>query len=168
MRYTFARSSANAPSTVVDVSAPVEDPSASELRVVVEGRVWAVRVLAAGPPVLLLIDGRPYEVLQTDSDTYQCRGGTPLRLYRSTQPSAAAVIDARYVVAPMPGRVVKVACRAGDSVEANQPLVVLEAMKMENELTAPFAGRVERVSVEDGQSVERGARLVELAKPPTE
>ena len=64
------------------------------------------------------------------------------------------------VVAPMPGRVVRVLVAAGDTVAARQGVVVVEAMKMENELRAPKAGRVKDVAVEPGASVEAGRVLL--------
>jgi biotin carboxyl carrier protein len=63
------------------------------------------------------------------------------------------------IVAPMPGRVVRVLAAIGDEVAARQGVVVVEAMKMENELRAPRAGRVKEVSVEAGTSVEAGRVL---------
>jgi len=60
----------------------------------------------------------------------------------------------------MPGKIVRVLVKAGDAVRARQPLVVVEAMKMENELGSPKAGRVKEVSVQEGQSVEAGRLLV--------
>jgi len=66
------------------------------------------------------------------------------------------------VEAPIPGKVVAVKVAPGDEVEAGQAVVVLEAMKMENELAAEQAGRVARVNVEPGATVETGAVLVEL------
>ena len=68
----------------------------------------------------------------------------------------------RLVVSPMPGRIVKVLVREGDVVAAHQGLVVVEAMKMENELRAPRAGRVSAVKVVEGMSVEAKAVLVTL------
>lgn len=68
----------------------------------------------------------------------------------------------QHVVAPMPGKVVRVLVHPGDEVEAGQGVVVVEAMKMENQLTAPSAGRVAEVSVEEGVSVEAGRVLVVL------
>lgn len=64
------------------------------------------------------------------------------------------------VIAPMPGRVMRVLVAAGDEVEARQPVVVVEAMKMENELRSPKTGRVKDVSVEPGASVEAGRVLM--------
>ena len=64
------------------------------------------------------------------------------------------------VLAPMPGKVVRVLVKAGDQVTARQGLVVVEAMKMENELRAARDGRVREVSVAEGQSVDAGAVLL--------
>jgi len=64
------------------------------------------------------------------------------------------------ITAPMPGRVVRVLVAPGDAVEARQAVVVVEAMKMENELRSPKAGRVKDVAVAAGSSVEAGRVLV--------
>jgi biotin carboxyl carrier protein len=66
------------------------------------------------------------------------------------------------VVAPMPGRVVRVLVEPGEDVVARQGVVVVEAMKMENELRSPKAGRVKDVSVSPGVSVEAGRVLVTI------
>lgn len=67
------------------------------------------------------------------------------------------------VTAPMPGKVVRVLVKPGETVVARQPVVVIEAMKMENELRAARDGRVTDVAVRDGQSVEAGALLAVIA-----
>jgi len=67
------------------------------------------------------------------------------------------------IVAPMPGKVVKVLVELGAVVEPRQGLVVVEAMKMENELTAPRAGTVKEVAVSEGTSVEAGRLLVVIS-----
>lgn len=64
------------------------------------------------------------------------------------------------ITAPMPGKVVKVLVKAGDEVAAKQGVVVVEAMKMENELKAARAGTVKEVKAVEGTSVEAGAVLV--------
>jgi biotin carboxyl carrier protein len=69
---------------------------------------------------------------------------------------------AQSVAAPMPGNVLAVRVKEGDAVEAGQVLLVLEAMKMENNVSAPAAGRIARVLVEPGQQVQRAETLVEL------
>ena len=74
----------------------------------------------------------------------------------------AALGGGATVRAPMPGLVVRVAVAAGQRVEAGAGVVVVEAMKMENELRAPRAGVVEAVHVAVGQAVEKGAPLVTL------
>ena len=67
------------------------------------------------------------------------------------------------VRAPMPGLVLEVLVEEGETVEAEQGLLVLEAMKMENELTAPSGGVVEAIHVETGASVDKEALLIEIA-----
>ncbi len=80
-----------------------------------------------------------------------------LRLRRAAGRFAAE--GRQVVVAPMPGRVVKVLVRAGDAVRRGQGLVVVEAMKMENELKAPKDGKVVEVHVAEGQAVDANAKL---------
>jgi biotin carboxyl carrier protein len=73
---------------------------------------------------------------------------------------AASADGVQSVVAPMPGRVVRVLVAPGDEVAARQGVVVVEAMKMENELRSPKAGRVREVNVTAGASVEAGRVLL--------
>jgi biotin carboxyl carrier protein len=74
--------------------------------------------------------------------------------------AVAQAAGTQQVLAPMPGKVVKVLVKAGDEVKARQGLVVVEAMKMENELRSPKDGRVSDVLVAEGASVEAGRLLV--------
>src|SRR5262245_24561357 len=82
------------------------------------------------------------------------------RTGRGAADAGGAAHGEQRVAAPMPGRVVRVLVAAGDAVEARQPVVVVEAMKMENELRSPKAGRVKEVAVTAGTSVEAGRVLV--------
>jgi biotin carboxyl carrier protein len=77
-----------------------------------------------------------------------------------SRPGAASASGVQRITAPMPGRIVKVLVKPGDTVELKQGLVVVEAMKMENELTSPKGGTVKDVPVTEGQSVEAGRLLV--------
>lgn len=67
------------------------------------------------------------------------------------------------IVAPMPGKIVKVLVQENQEVRRDQGLLVIEAMKMQNELRAPRGGRVERIYVGEGLPVEAGVRLLRLA-----
>ena len=79
---------------------------------------------------------------------------------RSAHAEGALHGDGRVtIVAPMPGRVVRVLVANGDQVDVRQPVVVVEAMKMENELRAPRAGHVKEIAVAPGTSVEAGRVL---------
>ena len=77
-------------------------------------------------------------------------------------PAAAPVVagSGEMVSAPMPGTILKVNVNNGDTVKEGQVLVVLEAMKMENEILAPKAGTITQVAVQRGASVDTGAALV--------
>lgn len=66
------------------------------------------------------------------------------------------------IIAPMPGLIVRVNVQVGDEVRAGQGIVVMEAMKMENELRSTSAGRVRAIMAQPGTAVEKGAKLIEL------
>jgi biotin carboxyl carrier protein len=105
------------------------DPRASELRVRVRGATY---------PIDLLDERR-------------------LRLRRA---GGRFTLDGKQVLtAPMPGKVVKVLAKAGDAVKAGQGLLVIEAMKMENEMKSPKDGKLVELAVAEGQAVENGAVL---------
>ena len=76
--------------------------------------------------------------------------------------SAIELEGPQEILAPMPGKIVKILAREGQQVERDQGLLIIEAMKMQNELRAPRAGRVEHVYVEKGQGVETSTRLLRL------
>jgi len=125
----------------------------------------------------LLLDGRPYEVhiLRRPGDApglaspYVVSVGLrryvvelrDLRRWRR-RGSAIEMEGPQEITAPMPGKIVRVLVAEGQEVAANQGLLVVEAMKMQNELRAPRAGRVDRVYTRVGTGVEAGARLVRL------
>ncbi|NBY19146.1 acetyl-CoA carboxylase biotin carboxyl carrier protein subunit [bacterium] len=71
------------------------------------------------------------------------------------------------VYAKMPGKIVKMIKKVGDSVEKGESVMVMEAMKMENELRASISGKVQSVMVKEGQAVETGAVLMEISPQET-
>jgi 3-methylcrotonyl-CoA carboxylase alpha subunit len=80
----------------------------------------------------------------------------------------ARSLTAPEITAPMPGKVLKLMVEEGDIVEAGQPVVVIEAMKMETTLSAESAAIVKRVRVAVGDMVDHGAVLIDLGPPPAE
>jgi len=104
----------------------------------------------------LWVDGYRYEVEALDERT---------RAIQDMVGAAAAATGPAPLTAPMPGLVVRVQVAEGDLVQPGQAMVVMEAMKMENELRATASGVVTRVLVAPGTAVEKGALLVELADP---
>ena len=73
---------------------------------------------------------------------------------------ALEVQGRQQVVAPMPGKIVRILVQAGDAVEAGQGLVVVEAMKMQNEIRSPKSGKVEKIVAKEGETVNAGDVLV--------
>lgn len=142
--------------------------------IVVDGRpqqVEMVRLDGAFASLRFPDSGRSFQI------TYQRRGNGSWRVGVGQREFDLAVLSPAEAVevvggarasgpsrltAPIPGKVVAVKAAAGDEVAAGQALVVLEAMKMENELAAEQAGRVVSVHVADGDTVESGQLLIEL------
>ncbi len=142
--------------------------------VLVDGREMRVELDAAAPGIFtLLVDGKPYDlIVPPDSALHHLAlSSEPFdvmvedeRRHRltSTERGVGMVHGAVTVRAPMPGLVSRVDAVEGDQVSAGTRLLVLEAMKMENDITAPRPGRVAAVKVSKGQTVEQGALLVVL------
>ena len=78
-------------------------------------------------------------------------------------PAAAALAAGEVVKSPMPGNILKINVSQGQAVKEGDVLIVLEAMKMENEITAPKAGSIAQIAVSKGQVVETGSPLVVIA-----
>lgn len=89
------------------------------------------------------------------------------RHIRELTGQAAGARRGGVVSAPMPGLVLRVNVEVGQSVDEGAGLVVLEAMKMENEIRAPSAGEITEICVEPGEAVEKGVPLVEIGPAPS-
>lgn len=143
-------------------------------KVTIGERSYDVDVAAVSGPVLsLLIAGRQHEVavrprgngkyLVSDAaDVEEVELMDPLTYLARQSHGDAVGHGGEQVKAYMPGRVVKILVAEGEKIEPGQGLVVLEAMKMENEIAAESAGVVTRVLVEAGQAVEGGDPLFEI------
>jgi len=140
--------------------------------VAIDGHEWPVDAARVdGQTLSLLVGDASYEVtLAPDPASGQLRvrvGATPLlvglnsrRRRRGRDDAGHAGSGPQRLAAPMPGKVVRVLVRAGDEVRARQPVVVVEAMKMENELRAGRDGTVSEIHAQEGQSVDAGTLLV--------
>lgn len=114
----------------------------------------------------LLLDGQSYEVRVTPSPDGVLKLQTGLiefiaevadpRAWRGRRHGALEVEGRQQIVAPMPGKVIRILVQAGDKVEAGQGLLVVEAMKMQNEIRSPKGGTIERLHVMEGQPVNAG------------
>ena len=124
------RDSASAPARSIDAAFAAKQV-AGDFDVHIDGRTIAVQIRPAGS------FGRPRR-----------------------EGAGAEASGPQRVIAPMPGKIVRVLVRPGDEVKARQGLIVVEAMKMENELRAARDGRVRDVGVAEGQSVDAGAVLL--------
>jgi biotin carboxyl carrier protein len=114
----------------------------------------------------VLLDGNSYQarvedgVVTVDGFRYQIEVRDPRRWSRQSRGGAHP--GAQNIKAPMPGKVVRVLAAVGDAVEAGQGIVVVEAMKMQNELKAPRAGRVTGIAAKIGATVTAGEVLAVL------
>lgn len=118
----------------------------------------------------VLLDGRSYEArventfhgtaVNVGPRRYSVEVSDPRKLAR--KPGGAGREGRQRVVAPMPGKVVRVLVAAGDTVEAGQGIAVVEAMKMQNEMRASKQGRVVRLDAKEGQAVSAGEVIAEI------
>ncbi len=139
-----------------DVSAQVASIDGTPVRLVTIGnevhRV-IVRPGATRGSYTLWLDGYRFDAEALDERT---------RAIRELSGAAAGPSGPAPLKAPMPGLIVRIHVAIGDEVQAGQGLVVMEAMKMENELRTTVAGRVKQIVVTPGIAVEKGAILIEL------
>ena len=125
-----------------------------------------IRIVSAGPDRVVLADGGveyDFDVARYGADVYvdSPLGSVHLTAVpRFAEPGSAVQLGS--LVAPMPGLVIRVGAQIGDSVTAAQPLVWLEAMKMEHTITAPAAGVLTALNVKAGDQVEVGAVLARV------
>lgn len=140
-------------------------------RTQLDGREVAADLVEITPGMYsVLLEGKSFEVR---IDTSLGQGN--LRVQSGTEEFAAEIIDSRIwrgrrgglieaegrqqIFAPMPGKVIRLLVKEGERVEANQGLLVVEAMKMQNEIRSPKTGNVERLLISEGQTVNAGELL---------
>jgi len=164
-----------------------------KLEIALNGKARQVELAQIGERLRCTIDGTPLEAnavqiapgiysILVDGESLEVRveaDGGGLRVAAADQEWRAEIRDPRQwrqnrsggseaegrqqVSAPMPGKIVRVLVRAGETVSAKQGLFVVEAMKMQNEIRSPKSGKVERLLVSEGQTVNAGEALAIIA-----
>lgn len=130
--------------------ANVEMPEAGVYSVLLDGRMYDARVEETPAGLVIVIDGYRFEIEVRDPRRW------------SRKDAARSGEGVQTVMAPMPGKVVRVLVAPGDAVEAGQGLLVVEAMKMQNEMKASRAGRILSVTVKEGATVAAGEVLATI------
>jgi biotin carboxyl carrier protein len=143
------------------------EKNGSSFKVFLDGQpVDADVILAAPNAVSVILNGSAFEVhiapsldgtykLQTGPHEFQADVRDP-RAWRGRKAGGLEAEGRQEIVAPMPGKVVRLLVKVGDEVRAGQGLVVVEAMKMQNEIRSPKSGKVERLHAKEGQAVNAG------------
>ena len=109
---------------------------------------------------------RSFTVARYDQDVYVDSAAGPVHLVALPRfPEPGSAVEQGSLVAPMPGNVIRLAADIGDTVAAGQPLIWLEAMKMEHTITAPADGVLVELNVTAGQQVEVGVVLARVETP---
>lgn len=115
--------------------------------ILLEGRSFEARVHEVARGLIVIIEGHEFAFHIEDPREWRKRG------------AALEAEGKQQVLASMPGKIVRVLVAAGQAVKSGQGIVVVEAMKMQNELRSPKAGTVERLLVAEGQAVNAGETL---------
>ncbi|MEM9928916.1 MAG: biotin/lipoyl-containing protein [Bacteroidota bacterium] len=132
-------------------------PSPGHYHVLQDGKSYHVEVLKldlSAKEITLNVNGRP-RTLKINDETDQ--------LVKQLGFASVSTAANKNVMAPMPGLVLDIMVKEGESVSAGTPLLILEAMKMENVLKAEADGVIQAISVNKGDAVEKRQLLIELA-----
>ena len=143
-------------------------------RVILDGQSIGVDAVEIAPNTLsILLEGQSFEItvtpfaegklrLQTGGQDFTAEVINP-RAWSGRRHGAVEAEGRQQILAPMPGKVVRLLVKEGDHVAAGQGLLVVEAMKMQNEIRSPKSGTVERVLAKEGQPVNAGDVLCVVA-----
>lgn len=130
------------------IDADAVEVSPGMYSILIGGRSVEARVESGVGGLRVIVDGHEYAVAIRD-----------LRQWRRNRGAAIESEGRQQAIAPMPGKIIRLLVKAGDAVEAGQGLVVIEAMKMQNEVRSPKHGTVERLLVAEGQTINAGEVL---------
>ena len=146
------------------------EPNGSGWRILLDSLPVDADAVEIAPGTLsILLNGQSYEIrvspapdgklkLQTGTHEFTAEVSDP-RAWSGRRHGHVEAEGRQQIVAPMPGKVVRLLVKAGDHVEIGQGLLVVEAMKMQNEIRSPKSGTVQRVLAKEGQPVNAGEVL---------
>jgi pyruvate carboxylase subunit B len=141
----------------------------TDFNVTMHGETYHIQIKGAGHkneeqrPFYVYVDGMPEEIIVETLQEMSAGEAAPTRSTNSKGGRRPKATQEGQVSTAMPGTVVDVLVKTGDRVKAGDPVLVIEAMKMENEVPAPVAGTVRAVHVKKGDSVNPDEALVEIA-----
>jgi biotin carboxyl carrier protein len=137
----------------------------------IDGEPFSVDAMPTARDILSIVEdsGKAYEVkreralngelhMLVGSSRYPCEVNDP-RSLRTRRAGAGSTEGPQKIVAPMPGKVVRIIVPEGETVDAGKGVVVVEAMKMQNELKSPKAGKVQKMLISEGSTVNAGDPL---------
>ena len=128
------------------IEADAVEVAANTFSVLINGESYEVRI-APKPDGTLIVS--------TSTEEFVCEVADP-RAWRGRRHGTVEAEGRQQISAPMPGKVVRVLVNEGNPVEVGQGIIVVEAMKMQNEIRSPKSGRVEKILVKEGQAVNAG------------
>jgi biotin carboxyl carrier protein len=143
---------------------------ANAWRISLDGKAVDADAVEIAPNIFsILLKGKSYEIrvtsnpsgaltLQTGRNEFTAEVTDP-RAWRGRRHGALEAEGRQQILAPMPGKIIRVLVQAGEKVQAGQGVLVVEAMKMQNEIRSPKSGTVERLLVKEGQPVNAGEVL---------
>ncbi|MDH5648964.1 MAG: sodium-extruding oxaloacetate decarboxylase subunit alpha [Gammaproteobacteria bacterium] len=154
---------------VPGASGPAPQVTPTEFNVTLHGETYHIKLTGAGHkqnderPIYLSVDGVPEEILVESLTEISVEGGSnatkPKTVSAGKRPRATKQGD---VTSSMPGTIVSILVKEGDTVKAGDAVLVVEAMKMENEVPAPVGGTVKKINVRKGDSVTPDEALIEI------
>lgn len=143
-------------------------------KMIINGEKYEAKILSyTGSEAKVNVNGVDYNVEIEDDGSYS----VPKPVRKSTQKSTInpqpkinpvqpkrteLVSDSDSIVAPIPGTIIDIKVKTGDNIQANQPIMIIEAMKMESEISSEKAGSVKAIHVNKGDSVQEGQILIEI------
>ena len=144
-----------------DYKAEVKELTPERAVVLVDGKEYAVDLVRIGRKKL---SAEAVKAVTGGAPAQAPAAGTPAPPAGAPRTAPPARGEGG-ITAPMPGLVLTIKVKEGDTVQAGQALLVMEAMKMENAITASYNGTVTKVYVREGDSISEGDLLVEVARP---